>query len=151
MCLDMTRPQRMHYVTSQRGFSLIEMVVFIVIISIAAKTLLISFASSLPRAMTPQQVAIATHLAQERLELIMQQKAVKGYSNMVDPCVTSVLTACTAVTGYTVSVSGVPVAVACPVAIDNNTVTCRSINLNVTGPNGTQLISLTTLVTNYQL
>jgi len=94
--------------TRLRGFSLVELLVFIVIFGFAAYALLRSFASVLPRSPTPAQLTQATLLAQERMELILGQRDVQGYGNTVDldPCNVGAPTVCTATFGYTVASSG---------------------------------------------
>jgi type II secretory pathway pseudopilin PulG len=64
------------------------MVVFIVIVSLAAYALFRSFGSLLPRSPSAAQLTQATQLAQERMELILGQRDVQTYNNGVDldPC-----------------------------------------------------------------
>jgi Tfp pilus assembly protein PilV len=75
--------------SAQRGVSLIELIAFIVIMGIAVVALLSMYRAVLPRGVTPAQITLATQLAQERMELILGQRIVDGYSTAVlsDPCV----------------------------------------------------------------
>lgn len=90
------------------GFTLIEVVVFMVIVGIAAFALLRSFGNLLPRAPTGAQITQASQLAQERMELILGRYQAVGFSAVNDPCVGGTPpTICTTVpTGYTFVVGG---------------------------------------------
>jgi len=98
--------------TRSRGLTLIELVVFIFIVGIAAFALLGSFGALLPRSPTPAQLTQATQLAQERMELILGQRdsplAGRGYNNTVDldPCNVGAPAVCTNTLGYTVTSAG---------------------------------------------
>jgi type II secretory pathway pseudopilin PulG len=100
----------------RRGFTLVETLVFIVIMSFAAYALFRSFGSVLPRSPTAAQLTQATQLAQERMELIQGQRDVRGYNNLVDldPCNVGAPSVCTTTFGYAVTsagtASGAPVA-----------------------------------------
>src|SRR5450759_1131727 len=74
--------------SAQHGVTLIELIVFIVIMGIAVTALLSMYSAVLPRGATPAQITLATQLAQERMELILGQRDVSGYSTavLVDPC-----------------------------------------------------------------
>ena len=95
-----------------RGFTLVELVVFIVIIGFAAYALFRSFGSVLPRSPTSAQLTQAMQLAQERMELIQGQRdsplAGRGFNNTVDldPCNVGAPTVCTTTFGYTVTSAG---------------------------------------------
>ena len=95
-----------------RGFTLVELVVFIVIIGFAAYALFRSFGSVLPRSPTSAQLTQAMQLAQERMELIQGQRdsslAGRGFNNTVDldPCNVGAPTVCTSTFGYTVTSAG---------------------------------------------
>jgi prepilin-type N-terminal cleavage/methylation domain-containing protein len=91
-----------------RGFTLVEMLVFIVIVSVAAYALFRSFGSLLPRSPSAAQLTQATQLAQERMELILGQRDVRGYNNVVDldPCNVGAPTVCTTTFGYAVTSAG---------------------------------------------
>ena len=101
-----------------RGFTLVELVVFIVILGFAGYALFRSFGSVLPRSPTAAQLTQAMQLAQERMELILGQRDVQGYNNLVDldPCNRGgpLPNVCTVSFGYIVSstgtASGAPVA-----------------------------------------
>jgi len=97
-------------VASAKGFTLIELIVFIVIMGIAAFALARSFVSVVPRSPTPTQLAQATQLAQERVELILGQRdsPTAGYSAPeLDPCKRAGPPAiCTSTFGYDVSSAG---------------------------------------------
>jgi hypothetical protein len=127
----------------QRGVTLIELIAFIVIMGIASMTLLSMYRAVLPRGVTPAEISVATQLAQERMELILGQRAVVGYSPLVDPCAASAAAVCTAPAGYGVSSvivggwSGIPVT------------TYREIGVTVLGPDGTQHARLSAVVANY--
>ncbi len=130
-----------------RGFSLIEVIALIVILSIAAVALLSALGRSLPRGATAAQITQATQLAQERMDYILGQKAVQGFSgNLETGCPAAI---CTAPSGFTVTSTGATAAVACPAAIDPSTSTCRQITVTVTGPGGIQLAQLVSLITNH--
>ena len=51
-----------------KGFTLIEVIIFIVIAGVIASTIFIPFMTSLKGSMFPQKVATATYLAQQRME-----------------------------------------------------------------------------------
>ena len=68
-----------------RGFSLIEVIALIVILSIAAVALLSALGRSLPRGATAAQITQATQLAQERMDYILGQKAVQGFRETWKP------------------------------------------------------------------
>ncbi|MGH8710352.1 MAG: type IV pilus modification PilV family protein [Burkholderiales bacterium] len=140
----------------QAGISLIELIVFITVVAILAVGLFKALGRTLPTAPTPQQITQATHIAQERLELIQGQKDILGFAGVIDPCVGAGAPAICTTAGYTVTVCGVNAGggcasppIACPAAIDSNTANCKSITVTVTGPSGTQLAQLTSLVTNF--
>jgi type II secretory pathway pseudopilin PulG len=105
-----------------RGFTLVELVVFIVIIGFAAYALFRSFGSVLPRSPTSAQLTQAMQLAQERMELIQGQRdsplAGRGFNNTVDldPCNVGAPTVCTTTFGYTVTSAGTAPAPAAPPA-----------------------------------
>lgn len=74
----------------QRGASLVELIAFIVIVSIAVIGVMISFSAALRGGPTSREMTIATQLAQERMELILAQKRVLGFVCFTvprfDPC-----------------------------------------------------------------
>lgn len=128
---------------AQRGVTLIELVVFIVIMGISVTALLSMYRAVLPHGATPAAITLATHLAQERMELILGQRDAGGYSPLVDPCAASAAAVCTPTTGYTISSvivggwSGIPVT------------SYREIGVTVWGPDGTQSAKLSAVVANY--
>jgi prepilin-type N-terminal cleavage/methylation domain-containing protein len=105
-----------------RGFTLVELLVFIVILGFAGYALFRSFGSVLPRSPTAAQLTQATLLAQERMELIQGQRdsslAGRGFNNTVDldPCNVGAPTVCTNTFGYTVTSAGTAPAPAAPPA-----------------------------------
>lgn len=132
----------------QTGVSLVELIVFIVVAGIAVVGLMKMLSRSLPTAPTAQQITQATQLAQERMELILGQKDNVGYAGMTDPCVGGTPPGICVTAGFTVAVTGISSVVACPAAIDPSTANCKSITVTVTGTSGSQLVRLTSLVTN---
>jgi len=72
--------------SSQAGMSLIEMVVFIVVTSIAISAVFIAF--TVPMQQTPNSNAqtTATQLAQNRMEIILGQERLLGFASFSDPC-----------------------------------------------------------------
>lgn len=138
---------------AQRGVSLIELIAFIVIMGISVVALLSMYRAVLPRGATPAQITLATQLAQERMELILGQRLVDGYSTAVltDPCVGGTPPAiCTnqfTPSGlYSVIVTGIS-----PVALFSglNANSYRMLGVAVLGPDGNQLAELSAVIANY--
>ena len=139
---------------AQRGVSLIELIAFIVIMGICVVALLSMYRAVLPHGATPSEITLATQLAQERMELILGQRIVDGYSTAVlnDPCVGGTPPAiCTnqfTPTGlYSIIVTGTNPAVPWPAF--SNTNSYRMFGVKVVGPDGFQLANLSAVVGNY--
>jgi len=93
------------------GLSLIELIIFIVIVAIVTSGVLLGFNRMLTGSVTANQLNQAAYLAQQRMELILPQRYQLGFSgfnaNSFDPCTnspTSTQPICTVIpTGYTVN------------------------------------------------
>ena len=95
--------------TTARGFTLIELIIFIVIASIMGVALMAVFSTTTRRAPDAGQLTQATQLAQERMELVMAQRRAAGFAAFVDPCTFGTPpAACTPPAGYNVTVAIVP-------------------------------------------
>jgi len=132
-----------------RGFSLVELLVFIVIFGFAAYALLRSFAGVLPRSPTPAQLTQATQLAQERMELILGQRDVRGFSNIVDldPCNVGAPAVCANAGGYTVVSAGT--GAGAPVAWNGNPTTDYKLVTVTVSLGGTTLAKRSAVLSNY--
>jgi MSHA pilin protein MshD len=90
-----------------RGFTLIEMVAFIVIVGVAAVALFTMFTRVVPRNPQPIQLEQATQLAQERMELILGRREASGYAAAeLDPCKVGSPTICSSTLGFNVTSTG---------------------------------------------
>jgi type II secretory pathway pseudopilin PulG len=69
------------------GISLVELIIFIVIVSVLAAGLFSVFANSLRGAPQAGQTDSAAEIAQQRMELILAQRRAVGFAAFVDPCV----------------------------------------------------------------
>jgi type II secretory pathway pseudopilin PulG len=131
----------------ETGFSLIELVVFIVVVGILGAALFAGFSTALQQGASGTDLSTsAIQLAQERMELILAQKRVLGFTGFTaatfDPCTSSppsTQAVCTAPpAGYTVSAA----------LTDNwgGDTNYKVVNVSVTGASQA---SLTALVANY--
>jgi len=143
----------------QHGLSLIELIVFIVVISFAFTGVIIAFTTMSRGTPTPQQLTLATHYAQERMELILGQKRRVGFQCFIatnfDPCNTvanvppaGCPTIATIATG---GCAALPAGYAIPAPTFANatpTENDKQITITVNGPQG-QLAQLQAFVSNY--
>ncbi len=140
-----------------KGLTLVETVVFIVIVGVAAFALLGSFRALLPRSPTAAQLTQATQLAQERMELILGQRdsplAGRGYNNTVDldPCnVGGSPTVCPPNTyGFTVSSAGTGTAPASWVQWNGNPTTSYKLVTVTVTLGGTTFATRSAVLSNY--
>jgi len=132
-----------------RGFTLVELVVFIVILGLAGYALFRSFGNVLPRSPTAAQLTQAMQLAQERMELILGQRDVRGYNSLVDldPCNVGAPSVCTSTFGYTVTSAGT--APGAPVAWPPNPATANYKLVTVTVALGGTLATQSAVLSNY--
>lgn len=77
---------KMHNLNSEQGASLLELVVFIVIVGMIAVAVSDALLIALRGGQDIQEKQTATEYAQIRLELIHGQKILHGFSNFDDPC-----------------------------------------------------------------
>jgi Tfp pilus assembly protein PilV len=138
---------------AQRGVTLVELIVFIVIMGISAVALLSMYRAVLPHGLTPAQITLATQLAQERMELILGQRIVDGYSTatFTDPCVGAASPViCTnqfTPSGlYSIIVTGISPVVQWSGITANS---YRMFGVKVLGPDGNQLANLSAVIANY--
>lgn len=89
---------------SQRGFSLIETVVFIVVLAVLLGGLTAAFVAPLRTSPQAGELDLIAEAAQQRMELILAQRRAAGFDAFVDPCVPGPGPAqCTPPPGYTVT------------------------------------------------
>jgi Tfp pilus assembly protein PilE len=133
-----------------KGVTLVELIAFLVVVSIGAVALLGSYRNILPRAPTPAGITRASLLAQERMELIVGQRTGLGYSSTaLDPC-PGTQPPCVTVIGFTVSVSGVSSVVGWPSDTAPNRLLNRIITVTVTDSStNIQLAQQQTILSNY--
>lgn len=83
------------------GFSLIELIVFIVIVGISVVAVLLSFQTLLTRSPNTNRQTVAIELAQGRMDVILGQYYQNGYSSFADICPGAAV--CQSLTGYTIT------------------------------------------------
>jgi Tfp pilus assembly protein PilE len=130
-------------IKQQRGFTLIELIIFIVATSILASTLLLSYQMTLTNTQAVHNDAIAIQLADQCMEGFIAERRLLGYSNANLACSASptLPSVCTSLTGFTVSA-----AITCSPTLSGDTVTSRTVTVSVSG-NGSA--TLTSLIANY--
>ncbi len=84
-----------------RGFTLLEAVVFIVVLAVLLAGIVVAFGTSLRNSPTAGQIDLASELAQQRMELILGQRRAVGFATFADPCPGPA--ACTPPAGYAVA------------------------------------------------
>ena len=90
----------------QLGVSLVEVIIFMVIVAVLAAGLFGAFANSMRGAPQAGQTDSAAEIAQLRMELILAQRRAVGFAAFTDPCVPGPGPAiCTPPTSYGVSSS----------------------------------------------
>lgn len=127
--------------TQQRGFTLIEAVVVILILSLAAVAVLGQFTQASKAWSIDEDLQVATQLVQERLEDILAQRRASGYAAIAVGTTNDTLTGSYTSYSRTVtvgSVSGAP----CPAA------SCKQVVVSVSR-SGTELASATLLLASY--
>lgn len=70
----------------QLGFTLIEVIIFIIVLSIVATGLFVSFNTVLALSANPGKNLAASQLAKARMSIILQNRLVNGFSSITDPC-----------------------------------------------------------------
>ena len=126
---------------SQRGVSLVEVVVFIVVVGILAAGLFSALSNSLRGTPQAGQTDSATEMAQQRMELILAQRRAVGFA-FVDPCPAAGAAICNGPLGYSASST---------IATNwNGDTNYRVITVTVTGPSTVpSTATATALVANY--
>lgn len=87
------------------GQTLIDLVVFIVVMGIVISGSMLAFQTVLLNSAKPAQMLTASQLAAARMNLIIQQRRVNGFALISDPCSSGSLAVCTGLSGYVVSSS----------------------------------------------
>lgn len=86
------------------GFTLIELIAFIIVIGIAATAVFISFNRIVTGSTRPDANQIAIDLAERRMELILGNRFIQGFVTFTDPCTGgSPPAVCNTPSGYNVS------------------------------------------------
>ncbi len=89
-----------------KGFSLIELVVFIVVIGLALSGVFLAFSTALQKSPGVNAETTALELAAARMNIIIGQRHINGFSATSDPCTAGSPPAmCAGTTGYTVTSS----------------------------------------------
>lgn len=134
---------------AQRGMTLVELVLFIAIAGILAVAMSQAFVQTTKNAPTGGNMTVATQLAQERMEIILEQKSKLGFANFTaanfDPCQSGTPNICVAPpTGYSFS----PLPTLTTGWDDGSGINSNYKVITVT-VNGPQSITLTSVVSSY--
>lgn len=126
------------FASKVRGFTLIEIIVFIVISGILMSTILLGSTLALRSSPTVHQQWVALQTAQRCMEWYLQQRRLNGFASLTCPS-TPTNANCSAPAGFTVSTS-----IACTTW--NSDTDYKTITVNVTG---LATLSLTAQVGDY--
>lgn len=114
------------------GFSLIEMVIFIVVTGIAVAGIFTAFRTATENGVGVHSQTVASNLANARMAVILGQERMLGFSSFTDPCASgsppAVCTLPSALSAYSVSSTIVAEAI----GGDSN---YKIITVTVSGPN----------------
>ncbi len=88
--------------SASQGFTLIELIIFIVVTGILASTISLVFVNALNNAPSINQQMIATVTAEKCMEWYLGQRRLNGWSSVTCPS-TTVPSFCTAPSGYSLS------------------------------------------------
>lgn len=139
-CAGMTESVESCY--AQRGFTLIELVLVVVILSVASLAIGSQFMQSAQSWLLDEQVQTASQLAQARAEQLLSDRRLTGYTAVPVGTVTESLTG--NYTGYTrTTVTTAYAGAACPVA------DCRQVVIRVTNAGGDVRAETALMVANY--
>lgn len=85
----------------QYGYSLIELVIFIIIMGILSSSLLVGLNQATKFSGSPKYLQQASYLANARMQIILMNRHFNGYAALNDPCtVTPALAVCTLLDSY---------------------------------------------------
>ena len=123
---------------NNRGFTLIELIMFIIITSLLASTILLALNVANLKAPTAHQQMVATQTARKCMEWLIGQRRQVGFASLV--CGSTTIPAfCSVPTGFSISLS-----ITCTtISSDTN---FKTLTVNVTGAG---YAGLTTLVAGY--
>ena len=116
------------------GFTLLEVLVFIIIMGLLATTIMISLTNMGQKSPEARQQMTASFIAQQCMEYLLGQRRVIGYSTITCPSSTTP-NFCTVPSGYTLSTS-----IACTTL--NGDANYKTITLTVSGNGDATITSL---------
>jgi type II secretory pathway pseudopilin PulG len=130
-------------INNQRGFTLIELIVFIVGTSILVSTLLLSFQITLRGTPAVHHDLIANQLANQCMEGFIGERRLLGYTSALLNCsgAPTLPSVCTTITGFVVNAD-----ITCSPTLSGDSATSRTVTVNVTGLGNA---TLTSLIANY--
>jgi len=140
----------------QEGVTLIELVVFIVVIAIAVTGVLTAFAATQRGGPTSAQMGVAEQIAQERMELMLAQRPLLGFDcfnvPLADPCQNAA--AAPPCPGRTASTASICTTFPVGFVVTSNVSAVagtaeKDVTVQVVGPQGQQLAALTSEVDRY--
>ena len=112
--------------TAQRGFSLIELVMVLVVLAVSATAILGQFSQASSSIRTNEHMQTATQLAQERAEELLATRRDQGYGAIATGTTTDTLAGSYAAYGRTVTVTEPATGGGCPVGA-----TCKEVVVSV--------------------
>lgn len=137
----------------QRGFTLIELIVFIVVAGIVGTTLIHAFGSTMRGSHLGKEMTQAAQLAQQRMEVIAGQRNRLGYANFnalnYDPCQLGLWVGPPQVCATTTYAAGTFGVTSTPPVADSCGAGCTAVSVTVTSPYGGILTVLTQQFWNY--
>jgi len=89
--------------SKQQGVTFIELIVFIIIIGIITAGSMMAFKTVLRYSNRAGRILVASQLADARMNLIIQQRRVNGFSLISDPCSTGSPAACAGLNTFATS------------------------------------------------
>ncbi len=125
----------------QQGFTLVEVVLVILVLSLASVLVLGQFSAASKAWWVDEDLQVATQLAQERAEIVLAGRRNGSYTSIAPGTVNDTLTGTFAVYTRTVAVTTLS-ASPCPVA------SCKQVVVTV-GRGGTDLATVTFMLVDY--